>query len=372
MANSKLTCELLIDLLSSLPKNQPLTYINDATHTVVAIADIARPYGPITILRWNPSKGESAADGTTQTISSAMLYRVANAFTEGTPINFDRLLGASYNTRSALESLMCHLPPFYYCYPGRIENKGGVTKIKAGHKHVVWLPNDPHAPGILVEKKLEHLEIDEIPAKSVIYNALECPTCVTPKSKSESQKAQVERIHSLKQMSLYEIGKALGFDTCIDKYDAGIKYKGIPLSDHPRIVKDLSDSPLVSPHEGAVKNGQRLDVIWLSKRSIPAVFEIEHSTGVTSGLNRMLGFKNALPEYSKMRFVIVADDDLRDRVVQEINRSQFAELQAKFMPYSAVNELFNLCQERKLKGITEDFIDTFLEDVFVSYDREDE
>ena len=168
MHEVKFKCETLVNMLASLPRNEAFSYINSATHTVVAIVDVEAPYGPITIRRWDPSKGETFEGGTTQTISSAMLYRVANAIAEGTPINFDRVLGASYNTRSALESLMCHLPAFYYCYPGRIENKGGVTKIKNGHKHVVWLPNEPHAPGVLVEKKLEHLEIDEIPAKPVV------------------------------------------------------------------------------------------------------------------------------------------------------------------------------------------------------------
>ena len=368
MSESKLSCENLVTLLSSLPRNEPMSYINDATHTVVAITDVERPYGPIAICRWNPAKGETREDGTMQTISSAMLYRVANAITEGIPINFDRVLGASYNTRSALEAIMCHLPQFYFCYPGRIENKGGVTKIKSGHKHVVFLPNDPHAPGILQEKKLEHLEIDEIPAKPVVYNALELPATVNTASKL---KAETERIHALKQMSLYEIGKALGFRTYVAKNDAGIRYKGTPLADHPKIVKDLSDEMMVAPYDGAVNAGKLIDVIWFSKRNIPAVIEIEHSTGVTSGLTRMKGLKDRLPEYGKMRFIIVADDGLRDKVVQEINRPQFAELHAKYMPYSAVSELLGLCQERALRGITEDFVDTFLEEVCITQNTED-
>ena len=49
-----------------------------------------------------------------------MIWRVANAISEGEPINFDRVLGGSYNTRSVLESLLASTPEFYYCYPGRI------------------------------------------------------------------------------------------------------------------------------------------------------------------------------------------------------------------------------------------------------------
>lgn len=359
----KFSCENLVDALAALCKADTYNYINKSTHTVLQIVDVEKPYGPIVIKRWDPSKGETMAGASTQTISKEMLFRVANAISEGMPINVDRVLGASYNTRSALETLICHVPQFYYCYPGRIENKNGVTKIKAGHKHIIWLPDEPHNPGILVEKKLEHLEINEIPAKNVVYNALELPAHTSRRGKIETE---TDRMHSIMQMAVYEIGRSLGFSTYIAKNDAGIKYKGKALSEHPQIVKDLADQPTVAPFDGAVTAGKLIDAMWFSKKGIPAVFEIEHSTGVTSGLTRMLGFKDHLPAYKDMRFVIVADDDLRDKVTQEINKPQFAELRASYLPYSAVNELLSLCQSRRLRGITEFFIDTYLDEVFYS------
>lgn len=364
MEEKKLSCENLVDALAALPKSNTYSYINKATHTALRIENVEKPYGPITIRRWDPSKGETLAGAASQTISKEMLFRVANAVAEGLPINIDRVLGASYNTRSALETLICHVPQFYYCYPGRIENKNGVTKIKAGHKHIIWLPSEPHAAGELVEKKLEHLEINEIPTKNVVYNALELPAHVTPDSVAGLDH-QTARMHLLMQMAIYEIGRNLGFNTFIAQNDSGTKYKGKPLMDHPQIVRDLADQPTVSSFDGAANSGKLIDAIWFSKKAIPAVFEVEHSTGVTSGLTRMAGFKDHLPPYKDMRFVIVADDDLREKVTQEINKPQFKELHAYYLPYSAVNELLSLCQTRKLRGITEAFIDTFLEDVFV-------
>ena len=170
-----ITVANIVNLLSSLPKGAEYSYINISTHTVVTIEEIIPPYGPVIIKRWDPTKGETKNAAEPQSISTAMMNRVANAISVGTPINIDRLLGASYNTRSALETLLCHTPPFYYCYPGRIELMHGKTKIKAGHKHVIYLPETPHDKGILREKKLEHLEINEIPSKNVVYNALEIP-----------------------------------------------------------------------------------------------------------------------------------------------------------------------------------------------------
>ncbi len=98
---------------------------------------------------------------------------------------------------------------------------------------------------------------------------------------------------------------------------------------------------------------------------MPAVMEVEHSTGVTSGLTRMKKFQDHIPPFPT-RYVIVAADDDRKRVVQEANKPQFRELDVRFFPYSAVEELYALCQKRKLKGITEDFLDFYMESVYVA------
>ncbi|MEX2592629.1 MAG: hypothetical protein WD426_07630 [Anditalea sp.] len=96
---------------------------------------------------------------------------------------------------------------------------------------------------------------------------------------------------------------------------------------------------------------------------MPAVMEVEHTTGVTSGLTRMKNFKDHFPPFPT-RYVIAADDD-RKKVVQEANKPQFKELDVRFFPYSAVEELYALCQKRKFKGITEDFLDCYMEPVYV-------
>jgi type II restriction enzyme len=96
---------------------------------------------------------------------------------------------------------------------------------------------------------------------------------------------------------------------------------------------------------------------------MPAVMEVEHTTGVTSGLSRMLNFKDKFPPFPT-RYVIVAPDEDRDKVIQVAVKPQFRSLQTKFFPYSAVEELYMLCQKRKLKGVTEEFLDCYMEPVF--------
>ena len=138
---TNMSIEILVNALKSLPKNQGFGYIHKATKTLVSITDIEGACGPISIQRWDPSKGEIQKQAKIESISTQMLSRVANAITPQMPINIDRLLGASYNTRSALETLLCHTPQFYYCFPGRIENINGKPKTKRGHKHVIWIPD---------------------------------------------------------------------------------------------------------------------------------------------------------------------------------------------------------------------------------------
>lgn len=360
ITESGISVEMLVNALKSLPKGQPFSYIHSATQTVVAIVDIDGPYGPISIKRWNPAKGETPNTAEIQSISTQMLSRVANAITEGTPINIDRLLGASYNTRSALEALLCHTPQFYYCFPGRIEITNGKTKIKAGHKHVIWLPNKPHDAGVLVEKEVKNLEINEIPSKNVVYNALELPPTTIKSGKVDSVE---DRVHLHMQMAIYEIGCSLSLNTYIAKNDQGAKYKGTILTNHNNIIPDLNKVPLVSVMDGAAKAGSLIDAIWFGTKNVPAVFEVENSTGVTSGLNRMLDFKKHMPPLSDMRFIIVAPDDLRDKVSREVNKLEFSELHALYLSYSSVSELLGLCQERTLKGVSDAFIETFCEDL---------
>lgn len=76
----------------------------------------------------------------------------------------------------------------------------------------------------------------------------------------------------------------------------------------------------------------------------------------------MYNFYNRIPAI-KTRYVIAAPDEDRELVVREANKTMFKELDTRYFPYSSVEELYNLCQRRKLKGITEEFLDCFMEPV---------
>ena len=112
----------LVRSISQLPRNVNYNYVNPKTKGLIRIENVELPAGPIQIRRWNSTKGETPDKAKIESISSEMIWRVANAINEGDPINLDRILGGSYNTRSVLEALIALTPEFYFCYPGRIKD----------------------------------------------------------------------------------------------------------------------------------------------------------------------------------------------------------------------------------------------------------
>lgn len=353
----KITASNLIASINQLKKNTAYNYVNPKTKGLIKIIGIDLPEGPIRIKRWNPSKGEIEATKNIETISKEMIWRVANALAPNQPINLDRVLGGSYNTRSVLESLIAHTPEFYFCYPGRIENKGAQTEIKHGHKHLMWMPDNPHHNGIL-EKAETDIVISEMPALDAFYDAL-----VIPDDRKHEIDINLQRRHAQIQVALYFIGRQLNFRTWIAQNDKGIMYQDKRIGEYDGVIASLHDERLMTAYDEAVQAALMIDCIWFKNgKLMPAVMEIEHSTGVTSGLSRMKNFKDKFPPFPT-RYVIVAPDEDRDKVVKEASKPQFRDLDTKYFTYSSVEELYSLCQRRNIKGVTEEFLDCYMEPV---------
>ena len=319
----QITAYNLVRSISSLPRNINYNYINPKTQGLIHIDNVSLPAGPIQFRRWNPNKGESYSNAKIENISSKMLWRVANAINPGEPFNLDRVLGASYNTRSVLETLIALTPEFYYCYPGRIQDVDGHSTIEPGHKHMIWVPELPHARGVVVEKQVPHMAISEMPARSVMYDNLILSNDYAIGGDID---IEVLRRHTQIQIALYFIGLQLGYRTWIAQNDKGIIYQGKPLIEHPGIISSLKDESIISAFPDAEFSARFIDCIWFfESRYMPAVMEVEHSTGITSGLTRMKEFQDKIPAINT-RYVIVASDDYRDKVIKEANRKQFVSL----------------------------------------------
>jgi hypothetical protein len=352
----KLTASNLVHFVNQLDSKATYQYINFKNKGAIQIERIEGREGPIRIKRSDLKKGNDFSKLNAETISTEMIWRVANAITPGRPFNIDRVLGGSYNTRSVLEALLAHTPQFYYAYPGRLETKGGQPSIKKGHKHLVWLPHLPHENGKMKEFKTDQV-ISEIPNHEAFYDALKIDV------KPESTKLEIDlsRRHAQIQIALYFIGHQLNFRTWIARNDHAIVYNQKRILEYEGVIQSLSDEKLIASYDDAIQAAMLIDCIWFKNgRLMPAVMEVEHSTGVTSGLTRMKKFKDIFPPFPS-RYVIVAPDELREKVMQEANHAHFRDLDTKFFPYSAVEELYALCQRRKIKGVSEEFLDCYME-----------
>jgi type II restriction enzyme len=354
----KLTASNIVSFINQLDKNIMYGYLNPKNKGVIKIVGADLPEGPIRIKRWNPSNGESEnTKNNIESISTELIWRIANAFSVNQPINFDRILGGSYNTRSVLEALIAHTPQFYYCYPGRIESFGGKTVIKTGHKHIIWTPDNPHKPGVVQQIETD-IVISEVPMTEVFYDSLIIPS----KEKSEFT-IENQRRHAQMQIAIYHIGLQLNYRTWIAQNDKGILYKDKRLEEYDGVIRSLNDEKLMSSFEDAIQAALMIDCIWFKNgKLMPAVIEVEHSTGVTSGLSRMKNFKDKFPPFPT-RYVIVAPDEDRQKVIKEASKPQFLDLNTRFFPYSAVEELYALCLKRKIRGITEEFLDCYMEPI---------
>lgn len=355
---TKLTAGNLASFINQLPKNRFYNYLNSKNKSLIKIVEVILPEGPIKFKRFNPEKHETEQTAKVVSISSTALWRLANAFNENVPVSIDRIFGASFNFRAVLETLLAHTPQFYFCYPGRIQSISTQSTVKKGHKHLLWRPSDPHKPGITVFHESDTV-ISEIPSSEVIYDALVLPSI----NKNSDLDIEVQRRHAQIQIALLSIGNQLNFRTWIAQNDKSIVYENKKLGEFDGVISDLSSEKIIAAYDEVIKAALLIDVIWFQNSTLmPAVMEIEHSTKVVSGLVRMKSMYDQMPRFPT-RFVIVASDEDREKVFKEGNKEQFKPLNLKYFPYSAVEELYSLCQRRKINGVTEEFLDSFMESV---------
>jgi type II restriction enzyme len=193
---------------------------------------------------------------------------------------------------------------------------------------------------------------------------------VTITDQGEFDSIEARRTHTQMQIALVEIGNALNFRTWIAQNDHHIVVKDVKrnvetrLGAMPGVIPSLDEMPILYTRD--IKRAAALiDCIWFSDNGnrIPAIIEVEHSTGVTSGLTRMLKFNESAPSITTT-VTIIAPNDQRDKVVREANSPVFRKLGASYMPYSTVRELYGLIQKYPLSNVVDyRFIGAFFENV---------
>ncbi len=145
--------------------------------------------------------------------------------------------------------------------------------------------------------------------------------------------------HTEIQYNLLALGAEMGLDVWVARNDRSKMWNGQALGELPRIVLELP----TQFNEATQRTIELIDVLWLRGNSIVAAFEVECTTSIYSGLLRMSDLLALQPNLD-IKLYLVAPDERRDKVEQEIRRPTF-NLRPKalsaicgFLPFSTFME----------------------------------
>jgi type II restriction enzyme len=356
LSMSKLRSSDIVKAIASLGTKTVYEYYTGKTK--IKIVDVLTIEGPISFIRWD-SKKETIADAAKGNLTKNQIATVASVFSGMPcyPIHLDRLFSGSGNSRAALESLLAYTPNFFICYPQKTNPYTGESEKKL--KHLMWCPDESHPLGQFAEKEYDQV-ISEVEF-GLDFGEI---TLTLANLGKEFASIDTKRTHTQMQVALVKIGNALGFKTWIASGDRSILVGGKPLGEMEGVIQSLDDVPIFHSKEIRAR-AQHIDAIWFTSdfKYMPAVIEVEHSTGVVSGLTRMLKLQDAIPSMAT-KYTVVAITNLRNKIVTEANLPTFKILDTKFMTYSTVKELYGLIQKYSISGVAErNFIEPFMERV---------
>lgn len=155
----------------------------------------------------------------------------------------------------------------------------------------------------------------------------------------EAQQA-TDTTHHEMQGWLRDLGHALGFDVWIASNDRSRPYAGGQLGDGCLTTLEAEGKP-------AAESVRLIDVIWLEHEQtgklqrVSAAFEVEHSTSIHSGIVRMLDLALGSSLGEGCSLFLVAPDERRAEVAQQLNRPAFmrvSELGIRYLAYSELRQ----------------------------------
>ena len=129
---------------------------------------------------------------------------------------------------------------------------------------------------------------------------------------------------------LIKLGRALGCDVWVAKNDQHKSYKGEAFAD--LCVRKL---PNLGFDANTIRIIEHIDVLWLQSNVVQCAFEVEHTTMIYSGILRLADLVSSQPNI-KIKLFIVAPQERKRKVFQQLNRPMFRERLCdlcKYIPY---------------------------------------
>jgi len=190
------------------------------------------------------------------------------------------------------------------------------------------------------------------------------PVEIPTEEDADTTEAIPERRRSLMvQANLAKIGIQLGFRVWVAASD-----RAVVLGILKQEGKDhfLSKLPL-NADENTIDTVERIDVLWVRGRTIARAFEVENKTAVYSGILRMADLIALQPQF-QIKLHIVAPEDRKDKVRQEILRPVFTYMEggplAKICTYLSYDAVEELVAKKDLQFLKDTIIEEYYEEVF--------
>ena len=191
------------------------------------------------------------------------------------------------------------------------------------------------------------------PERSGIYKLVE-EIPIRPKTQGFTEKPDID--HGIAQGMLVTLGKIYGYENYAPPHDQTIRtFQGKPLKDFVT-VSDCTDI-FKGPNLAKIRE---IDTLWFDEDDyglFPVyAFEVEETTRVKSGLDRLLKIPRRFPT---LFFIIAPSTKERDLFDQYISQTPFRDFKNKFLFrfYRELEELYNaaLVHDERINqfGITE-------------------
>ena len=232
-----------------------------------------------------------------------------------------------------------------------------VAAVLSAAKNPVHRPVDPNKLKYRPKGFEAKIGLVTIPESEAFW-----PGSITSTPESEKEPTAHTEIQAL----LLQLGSDMGFDVWIAKNDRSRSYNGVKLSEIPRMKATLPLQFDIATN----RTIELIDVLWLQENAIVAAFEIESTTSIYSGLLRMADLLAMQPNLN-IPLYLVAPDERRDKVMEEVNRPTFRRLSpalAEVCSYISFSALRTHLKQIKgfVKYLKPDFLDELAENCNLS------
>jgi hypothetical protein len=222
----------------------------------------------------------------------------------------------------------------------------------------------------LLRRRPRYIKVEVPKGKSTVTTVVSVPEPeLGPAVATPEQEIAATR-HTEIQFHLLQLGLDLGLDIWVAKNDRTKAFKGTVLGKMPRMLEQLPTQFNLA----TTKTVELIDVLWLKGHSIVAAFEVEATTSVYSGLLRMSDLLALQPNLD-IRLYVVAPDDRRSKVEQEIRRPTFV-YREKPLPdtcgFVSFDQLVKTVEGVRALGVAQSMKPDFLENLAEFFNEDDE